>query len=167
MLQCRRCLLSGEFEITWLEVVLLLVGLLEEIARLEHPQHFVTRQGQAATAADLDARRRAWIANGREGLSQGQFFRNGGPLMDAVMGAAGRYDRDLTSAYAGPQLTTFLSDLKNLVGGLEGGSDQTTNAEWQGARAGYNLFVANQPWRIGRDCSTPSRRPSAASTTCS
>lgn len=79
-------------------------------------------------------------------MSQGQMFGNFAPLIDLTMSVGGRFNRDMTSAYAGPQYTQAAADLTNMIKslpGMPGNSPNTNNAEWQGSRAAYNAFVVN------------------------
>jgi hypothetical protein len=87
---------------------------------------------------ELSSNQKAYAA-----LSQSQMLGTAQPLIDMGLSVTGRFGRDLTSAYSGPQLTQALGDVASLAKGMQGGSPDTNNAEWQGSRAAYNMVVAN------------------------
>lgn len=79
-------------------------------------------------------------------LSRSGAFGNADPFINIAMSA--RYNRDLTSTLTGPYLTAYLDSISKLTIGLIpkslGGPNtpNTNNAEWQAAKAGYDMVVA-------------------------
>ena len=81
-----------------------------------------------------------------QNLSRAGVFGNADPFINIAMSA--RYERDLASSLTGPYLTAYLDSFSSMTIGLIpkslGGPNTptTNNAEWQAAKAGYDMIVS-------------------------
>lgn len=89
------------------------------------------------------------------GWSRAGFFANYDTIIN-MMSSNFRYERDPAGLASGPFIGTYMTDILNMVQGMEGvpgNSPNTNNAEWQAAKASYAAMIA--PSMVGLAAQIP------------
>jgi hypothetical protein len=120
----------------------LVVGPGIALALLSSMQIGVARVRDSLTNTDESKARPAELS-AIQYISRSGGFGNLDPLVNSVLGA--KYERDLTGIIAGPYVGQYLQDAQKLVGLLPEpigkNSLNTNSAEWNAARAAYNMVA--------------------------
>lgn len=89
------------------------------------------------------------------GWSRAGFFGNYDTLVNMISSNF-RYERDPAGLASGPFIGTYMTDILNIIQGMEGvpgNSPNTNNAEWQAAKASYAAIMA--PSMVGLAAQIP------------